>query len=46
MAWALRPLNPIVLLGVTGKSTEWKGDSRYSVMEWWKAPRASSLFQL
>ena len=39
MRWALRPLNPVVLLGVTGKSTEAPTLRRqYSVMQWWKAP--------
>ena len=39
MRWALRPLNPVVLLGVTGKSTEAPTMRRqYSVMQWWKAP--------
>ena len=46
MAYAVRPLNPLVLVGVTGDSTEWKGSARYSVMQWWKAPRLCFLFQL
>ena len=46
MSYAVRPLNPLVLVGVTGDSTEWKGSARYSVMHWWKAPRFCSLFQL
>ena len=42
MQWALRPLNPVVLLGVTGKSTEApKLSSKFSVMQWWKAPSSS-----
>ena len=37
MRYALRPLNPVVLLGVTGKSTEApKLQNKHSVMEWWK----------
>ena len=37
MAYALRPLRPVVLLGVTGKSTEApKLQNKYSVCQWWK----------
>ena len=37
LRWALRPLNPVVLIGVTGKSTEAPGTQRkHSVMQWWK----------
>ena len=44
LRWALRPLNPVVLFGVTGKSTEALNMQRkHSVMQWWKdrlfAPR-------
>ena len=42
MEYAVRPLNPVVLLGVTGKSTEApKLNRKYSVMHWWKAPSSS-----
>ena len=37
MSYALRPLNPVVLLGVTGRSIDApKMQYKYSVMEWWK----------
>ena len=43
MRYAVRPLNPVVLLGVAGHSTEDRSvDPRYSVMHWWKAPIAFS----
>ena len=43
MQWALRPLNPVVLLGVTGKSTEAPNlSAKFSVMQWWKAPSSLS----
>ena len=37
MRWALRPLQPELLFGVTGKSTEApKMPSKHTVMQWWK----------
>jgi len=43
MAYAVRPLNPVVILGVSGDTTEApKLSARYSVMQWWKAPRVFS----
>ena len=42
MQWALRPLNPVVLLGVTGKITEDNNlPSKFTVAQWWKAPSSS-----
>jgi len=39
LRYALRPLAPVVLLGVTGRSTEAPLLRRQlSVMQWWKAP--------
>ena len=38
MRWALRPLNPVVLFGVTGKSTEApKLPRKHALMQWWKS---------
>ena len=38
LRWALRPLNPVVLFGVTGKSTEApKMQRKHAPMQWWKA---------
>ena len=38
MRWALRPLQPVILFGVTGKSTEApKMPNKHTVMQWWKA---------
>ena len=42
MQWELRPLNPVVPLGVTGKNTEAPNlSAKFSVMQWWKAPSSS-----
>ena len=44
LRYALRPLAPVVLLGVTGRSTEAPQLRRqFSVMQWWKAPSYSFL---
>ena len=46
MLWGLRPLQPVLLFGVTGKSTEApKMPRKHSVMEWWKALLLLSQFQ-
>ena len=44
--WSLSPLQPVLLFGVTGKSTEApKMPRKHSVMEWWKALLLLSKFQ-
>ena len=38
MRWALRPLQPVLLFGVTGQSTEaLKMPNKHAVIQWWKA---------